>query len=57
MSTAIPPALDDRLRLTIFCYNSKSRDSSAEFMSVELVGYENDEAGSPLALDNGVVHI
>ncbi len=41
MATAIPPALDG------------GGTVQPEFTPVELVGCEDDEAGSPLALDNG----
>ena len=56
MSTAIPPALDGGLRLTKrkFCFIVAAVGMvQPEFTPVELVGYEDNEAGSPLTLDNG----
>ena len=56
MATAIPPALDGWLRLTKrkFCFIIAVVGMvQPDFSPVELVGYEDDEAGNPLALDNG----
>ena len=55
-ATAIPPALDGGSRLTNrkVCFIIIAVGTvQPEFTPVELVGYEDDEAGSPLALDNG----
>ena len=52
MAAAIPLELDDELSVT----NRKLLAAGMvqpDFTPVELVGYEDDEAGSPLVLDNG----
>ena len=55
-STAIPPTLDGGLRLTKrkFCVILTTVGTvQPELTPVEIVGCEVNEAGSPLALDNG----